>query len=274
MYRGIIKNNTGLVGGVGISEGTFTMNGAEAVIEDNTGHRVGGVSNGGTFNMYAGIIQGNTTPGFGGGVSNGGTFTMYDGTIKKNMVGGNGGGVSNNGIFNMNGGTIKENTALSHGGGVSNGETFNMKGGTIGGENPGDANTAPIGNGVSTYRDFAMSGGIITGNTGINNYGVYVTGSYSDGAFVMSGSAQVTQDNVVFLDPGGYPRYAIVIDGVLSVSPAANIIHASPTTGAKLLLADSSALITENIDKFLYDGGSVHIDSAPYYDGGWYGVYK
>jgi hypothetical protein len=275
MYRGTINGNTGDDGGgVGISGGIFTMNGAEAVIEGNIGQgSSGGVLVGyqGTFTMYAGIIQENTAQSGGGVyVSNQGTFTMCTGTIKGNTAHQSGGGVyiAHDGIFNMNGGTIKKNTAQSGGGVVVEG-TFNMNGGTIGG-NPGDANTAASGaNGVYNIYGggFIMSGGIITGNTasGTNNYGV-------SGPFTMMGSAQVTQDNPVLLSG------VVTIGGDLENSPAANIIYNSiPASGNKLLRASSSALITENYDKFLYNGGSIHINDTPisetaYGQTTWYGV--
>jgi hypothetical protein len=72
----------------------------------------------------------------------------------------------------------------------------------------------------------------------------------------------------------------ITIGGILSASPAANIIHENPVSGTTYLLeTSSSSLITENFDKFLYNGAAGHIDDTPisetYYGQiAWYGVYK
>jgi hypothetical protein len=315
MYRGTIKKNTGgSSGGVGVSSGTFTMNGTEAVIEGNIGQEDtsgGGVWNRGTFVMYAGIIQDNTVSGqgSGGGVNDYGTFTMHDGTIQKNTANGerSGGGVFAGGTFIMKGGTIKKNRALGtwifyqqeSGGGVLVDGVFTMSGGIIGGGYPAtDANTAgSVGSGASAnglcvrLGMVTMSGGIITGNTavGTNNYGVSVVRNISSGTFTMTGAALVTQDNFVFLLPNPYnsnkPRIAITIGGALDNSPAANIIYENPNTppnsGIPLLDAGSAELISENYDKFLYNGVPDLIDITPVLEptpvyGGtiWYGVYQ
>jgi hypothetical protein len=230
------------------------------------------------------IVESITSSSSGGGVYNSGIFIMngMDIVIEDNTVNSEiyvGGGIGNSGTFIMNAGTIKRNKTLltlpNHapkgmaGGGIYNGGTFTMNGGTIGG-NPSDANTAANGaNGVYGSSGFTMSGGIITGNTaaGTNNYGVYIWG----GSFTMTESAQVTQDNVVFLRSAS----TIAIDGALANSPTANIVRDSSSPGTKLLKASSSALFTENYNKFLYNGAPDHINSSPVIEGGfWYGVYQ
>ena len=113
----------------------------------------------GAFNMYGGIISGNTTH-YGGGVSveYGSTFTLYDGTIRSNTAAG-GGGVYSQGTVTMHGGEISGNTAAS-GGGVYTGGTFTMHGGEISG------NTANYGGGVdANNRDTIIAGGSIINNT-------------------------------------------------------------------------------------------------------------
>jgi hypothetical protein len=281
------------------------MNGAEAIIEHNIGQGgSGGVSNEGTFTIYAGIIQNNTAIGAssGGGVSNGGIFTMHDGTIRNNTVTGErgGGGVSNGGTFNMKGGTIKGNKVLGtsnsyqreSGGGVLVGGSFNMTGGIIGGNDLSDANTAAGGganaNGVCVnLGTFTMSGGIITGNiaSGTNNYGVSVVRNMSNGFFTMTGAALVSLENAVFLNPNTKPFTTLIIGGALDNSPAANIIYGNPNTppnvATALVQASSSETIAANYDKFLYNGVPNHIDSTPvleltpiYAGTYWYGVYK
>jgi hypothetical protein len=296
-YGGTIKENTASdgAGGVYISEsaaspgGTFTMDGAEAFIEGNTasggsnGRSGGGVyvSYYGTFTMRNGTIQGNTArdPGpfgdsFAGGVLGIGDLIMYGGTIKKNKVEGTNGS--------------------SYAGAVAS-KNLTMYGGTIGG-GPGDANIATgsnsgaRANGVLSSDHFIMSGGIITGNTdslAANNYGVYVKkslagDSYDDERFTIQGSAQITEDNPVFLVseviyPSQNTNMSITIGGNLSASLVANIIMGSidPVDGTRLLWADSEALIAGNYDKFKYNGSFGHIDSTPVSEGGkYYGVYK
>jgi hypothetical protein len=281
MRNGIIQSNG--CSGVAVGDkGSFTMHGG-AIKGHNGG---GGVYNSGTFIMTAGLIKDNIVEspyppnpvsnfGGGGGVSNFGTFIM-DGTdivIEDNVVGSNyegGGGVGNWGTFIMNGGTIRRNKGSNGGGGVAvrDGGTFTMNDGTIGG-GPGDGNTN-IGyngsNGVYGYGGvkFIMSGGIITGNTA---NGVYIVGE-----FHMSGSALITKDNMV-------GHGSIIIDGNLDNSPAANITVYRVEDNPRLLKADSSELITQNYNKFLYEGVSGHINSTPYYyedfyGGFWYGVYQ
>ena len=113
----------------------------------------------GAFNMYGGMISGNTTH-YGGGVSveYGSTFTLYDGTIRSNTATG-GGGVYSQGTVTMHGGEISGNTAAS-GGGVFTGGTFTMHGGEITG------NTANYGGGVdANNRDTIIAGGSIINNT-------------------------------------------------------------------------------------------------------------
>jgi hypothetical protein len=295
MYGGTIQSNKAAdpwSGGGVYNNGAFTMYGG--VIQKNTAQGTssgGGILNNGTFNMNSGIIQENiaAVDSSGGGVLNKGTaFTMNDGTIKKNEVQGtySGGGVyHSSGTFIMNAGIIAGNRVLGtsenlSGGGVKTEAQFTMYGGTIGGENPADANTASSGaNGVHVGGGFTMSGGIITGNTeGTNNYGVYVDSSrYNSnvGTFTIRGSARVAANNTVYLIKNHNDRPTITIDGDLIAPLAANIEINSPMAGDKVLRALSAELITDNLDKFKYDGQSERIVSAPGPDAGfYYGVYQ
>jgi hypothetical protein len=299
MHNGIIQSNSG--GGVGVGDkGSFTMYGG--AIKGNTVYSGGGgVTNGGTFNMNGGIIKENKVDSggiapfpdtfhFGGGVYNSGTFIMNsaDAVIEGNTVeiaSTGGAGVGNSGTFIMNAGTIKRNrgpkeTFGTIAGGVFNENgTFTMNDGTIGG-GPGDANIAgptyDCANGVGGYNStFIMTGGIITGNIdedASKNYGVY----WTNGEGVqMAGSAQITEDNMVYLST----NVIITIDGNLDYSPAANIttfMYEDNFVGTKLLKASSSELFMENYKKFLFNGESGHINSNPEYDGEfwYYGVYQ
>jgi hypothetical protein len=216
--------------------------------------------------MSGGTISGNTASS-GGGVAilTTGTFSLYNGAIKGNRaeyaVAGT--GVESGGAVFVFG----ENYYSTVG-------RFNMYGGTIGGENSEDANTANIGaNAVwSNEGEFTMSGGTITGNAGYGNYGVYIIRYlYSSKVFAMRGTARIEENDKVFLSSGA----KITIGGALSASPAANIIHENPVPGTTYLLeATSSGLMTENYQKFLYDGADNRI--ITFYDGwyAWYGVYN
>jgi hypothetical protein len=284
---GKLSMNGGTIGGENPPEGNtvFGENGGGGVLVLD-----------GSFDMTGGIIQSNSAAaqGSGGGVLVvDGSFGMFDGIIQSNNVAaqGSGGGVGilPDGTFNLYKGTIKSNRASwsTPGTGAESGGAvfligelddyhspsfgcFNMHGGTIGGENPGDANTAILGaNGVCVIgAKFTMSGGAITGNTGVNNYGVlYVQVSsyyyyYDYGAFTMRGAARIDRDDKVFLSS----HAKITIGGALSASPAANIIHESPVSGTTYLLeASPSSLMTGNFDKFLYDGDGGCITSSGIY---------
>jgi hypothetical protein len=118
-------------GGVGLTDGTFTMNGGS--IDDNDTRWGGGVyTDSGAFTMNGGSIRNNKAR------------NTYDAT---------GGGifVGTAGNFVMNGGTISGNTATLKGGGIICGDNFVMNGGTISG------NTAPQGGGIY-WGNFTMSG--------------------------------------------------------------------------------------------------------------------
>jgi hypothetical protein len=249
----------------------------------------------GSVTMVDGKIQFNSTQDnvSGGGVlvANG-SFYMLDGIIQENTVSGSlsGGGVLvTNGSFTISDGIIQENTAsgsLSGGGVLVTGGSFNMVDGKIQFNHTQDVIS---GGGVLICTgSFNMSGGTITENTtgNPNNYGVYISGTlyYSDPlpSFIMSGSAEITQDNMVFLANfrDGFGFYmSIAIGGDLSVSPAANIIHESPSAGTTYLLqASSPALIEDNYDKFLYNGDWNRIKGNPAtkeaYRNIWYGLYQ
>jgi hypothetical protein len=283
---GKLSMNGGTIGGENSTEGNtvFGENGGGGVLVLD-----------GSFDMVGGTIQSNSAAaqGSGGGVLVvDGSFSMFEGIIQSNSAAASasGGGVAvlTTGTFNLYNGTIKGNRASwpTLGPGVESGGAvfliadyygayFNMYGGTIGGENSGDANTAIIGaNSVYVRRGgFTMSGGIITGNIGTSNYSVYITppGIIDYMVFTMRGTARIHKKDKVFLSSNAI----ITIGGILSASPAANIIYENLNAGTKLLKASSSDLITGNVDKFLYDGVDGHIVS---FNNGWsttwYGVYQ
>ncbi|MCL2765395.1 MAG: hypothetical protein FWD40_08985 [Treponema sp.] len=164
---------TGGGAGVNLNGGTFNLRGGSILNnrvtaptpDGYTAHLIGGgvFQRSGTFNMYDGLIQGNSADNAGGGVgiNNVGTqtFNMYGGYIQGNTSAISGGGVFLAGTFNMHGGFIQGNNASQNGGGVLLSGTFNMHGGFIQG------NSAGNGGGGIFYQQgsFIMSGGTIAG---------------------------------------------------------------------------------------------------------------
>ena len=183
-----------------------------------------GVSiNGGTFNLYGGMITGfvnGVEIGSHSAIKTGSSFTMYGGTITSNEAGsGSGGGVFLIGTtnykvtapsFTMHGGTISDNTAGASdggGGGIYVGEkcSFTMDGGTITG------NTATAGNGGGIYIHFnagnvSISNATITGNkasaTGNTSYG-HGGGIYSERGVTVK-NVTITGNNSTFEGGGIY----------------------------------------------------------------------
>jgi predicted outer membrane repeat protein len=238
-------------GGVCVQGGTFTMSGGIISGNETSGAFGGGVFTDAAtvFNMSGGIISGNrASSGGGSGVYASGAFIMGGGTISGNMAASNGGEVyaAN---FTMNGGVISGNTA-SGGGGVY-AANFTMNGGVISG------NTASgSGGGVcigGTLGTFTMGGGTISGNTAFTNGG----GIYMAGTFNMTGSAVVAPDNPVKLDTGK----TIVLSGILSANPAANIDGTGFSPGDPMLTG-----ATANHGRFLVDGAPNKIDSSGNYN--------
>ena len=121
---------TGGGNGVYIDGGTSTFNMYGGVINGNSAYYGGGVLNYGTFTMNGGTITGNNAE-KGGGVRNSGMFNMYGGVISNNTASESeegGGGIYNSGTFNMYGGVISNNTASDEGGGIYNSGMINLSG--------------------------------------------------------------------------------------------------------------------------------------------------
>ena len=136
-------------GGIGVSDGTFTMKGGGLVgcsvtkiLKHEVNNHFGGVyvTKNGTFNMTGGVIQGcYSAASDGGGVFvAGGQFTMTGGSITDCVANSGGGVYVQTGTFKLDGGSIANCTA-DRGGGVyvyMNGITgvkgvFEMSGGSV-----------------------------------------------------------------------------------------------------------------------------------------------
>ncbi|GHV76191.1 hypothetical protein AGMMS49942_10120 [Spirochaetia bacterium] len=186
LVAGLVEGNTAATQGGGISVGSgtgLTLKGGEII--GNQAEDGGGFHVAGTAEMQGGKINGNSSPSNGGGVyvSNGGSFTLTDGEIQGNKALTAGGGVSiYGGTFAMQNGVIAGNTAASTaaadgtGGGVFIIEgSFDFSGGSITGNSASNS-----GGGVNANRDstFTMTGGEIGGNSAeVGGGGVAVLGA-------------------------------------------------------------------------------------------------
>jgi hypothetical protein len=242
--------------------GTITDNRAGALAVNSGGAVYCGFM--GEFNMYGGTITDNTAEAAdsGGAVSCefDGEFSMMNGTIKDNTAWGlNSGGavrLSSSSGFTMSGGSVKGNKALSNvsdrpsaGAVYMTGEGgCYTEGGTIGGTTLADANTALIGaNAIYAAGETSLSvGGKITGNTGNNNYAVYITSTNVLHAFTIGGRGMITQNDRVFLGPG-VMVFVTYLNPDPNAGPVANLFCANPikysvnpTSATKLLFASSA----------------------------------
>ena len=215
---------------------------------------------GGTFDMYAGTITGNTSE-----YDTGGSGVSVVGVEDR----------SKSSIFHMYGGTISGNTA-KNGGGVEvtrsfyNGPSeFHMYGGTITG-NTADSTRSSYGNGGGVYvswtAKFFMNGGKICGNTatyqggGVYGSALARANAYDTGGAAelnVSGSATVIdnkaggKNNNVFMtsstQKSGYETLYVKLD---ISDPFSGIIGVStkdiPVTGKPVVAAVGG--VTPNVD--------------------------
>ena len=193
-----------LGGGIYVSSGEVTMNGTSSV-SGCTGSKISGVND---TNSAGGVDVGTN-----------GIFTMNDSATITGCTGekNGAGGVYAKGTFNMNGGSITGNTSGSSSDGMSGGAggvqvaggVFTMKNGSISGNEAAGAGGVYVAGDVTDgMGTFDMQGGSISSNTTTStsriNIGVYLavsTGLAGQGTgcgiFKMSGSAVVSDDNVV-----------------------------------------------------------------------------
>jgi hypothetical protein len=230
--------------------------------------------NGGRLVLGTGaVLTGNASTGNAGGVwVAGGTLVLNNGgTIRHMSAASPGGGgvlIDTGGTFHMDGGTIAYNSAAAgqSGGGLaikSNG-TVEMNSGII---EYNHVAAGQSGGGVyaAAGASFNHRGGVITNNTAadgtVSGSGVYLKDQSTN--FTMTGTAQVAENNIVFLDsPADYYSYGafIRLGDVLSSPIAANIIiNGSPNNSTRLLVAPSITIMAANKDKFLYDGRLINL---------------
>ncbi len=223
--RGNALNNGG---GITVA-GTMNMNGGSIInlhMHNSTNATVQyGAAitvNGGTVNMYGGLIGGpNTDSGDRNDGRNGaigvvnGTFNMYGGTISGNIANQQGGGaggvhISANGTFNMYDGSVSNNNSRRNGGGFYNQGTLNIMGGTISGNTATytDKDRDPslfFGAGIYNTGTLNISGGTISGNVAKScGGGVYNLGTMTmSGGIITGNTSQQFSAGGIFVDGTG-----------------------------------------------------------------------
>lgn len=223
--RGNALNNGG---GITVA-GTLNMNGGSIINlhmhnSSNATVQYGAAItvNGGTVNMYGGLIGGpNTDSGDRNDGRNGavgvvnGTFNMYGGTISGNIANQQGGGaggvhISANGTFNMYDGSVSNNNSRRNGGGFYNQGTLNIMGGTISGNTATytDKDKDPslfFGAAIYNTGTLNISGGTISGNVAKScGGGVYNLGTMTmSGGIITGNTSQQFSAGGIFVDGTG-----------------------------------------------------------------------
>ncbi|MDR2491654.1 MAG: hypothetical protein LBD20_09670, partial [Spirochaetaceae bacterium] len=238
---------------------------ADAVIQnnDNTDTQIGGSGirvHGSTSEVRitsaTAEVRYNKSSNSGGGIELDNGILVVSGKIHNNSAVGGGGGIKAawNGSINISNGSITHNKTNTNGGGIYahnfNGN-FTMTAGTIA------ANTASNGGGIYLFTDnasttFTMSGGIIGGSTAADanvatgglGGGVYHNGN----SFVISGTAQVTTNNAVYLPTGK----TIAVGIITTTYTLAKIKPQNAAFGTQVLSGDSG-YINANYNKFQLD---------------------
>lgn len=264
---------------IAVTDGrTFTLTGP-AVHAGKVTHKTGQTGNGievaGTnsvFNMYGGIITGNTAvlnrayssdknTYQGGGVRNykEATFNMYGGEITDNnsSIGSGsylGGGVYSTGAFTMSGGKITGNKATD-GGGVYSTGTFTMTGGVIGN------NSSTNGGGVYSTKTLIVSGGIIgrdpgnniSGNTAANGGGVYTRGTCTlENSVILRNNSATANGGGVYSSGG-----TLTLNGATIMQNTATNGHGGGVYNTGALTLSGSTKLTDN-KSYAGNGGGIY----------------
>ena len=288
MENTVISGNTAKGDGAGIhNRKTVTIKNSE--IKGNiASNNAGGVFNntGCSFTMESGKIADNRATQHAGGMFNAGTFVMTDGEITGNEAGYDnasaryGGGLYNSGSFTMNGGSIENNKA-DWGGGIYSESSLTIDGGEISG------NAAQFGGGIfipDKDITFAMSAGVVSGNTASNNGGGIFSwsktlnmtggevsgntaktnggGMYIEGGgdtATLSGSVKITENNVTSGVGGGIYLKAAVLKVAGGARVADNTVGDSAKNNVYLYapnLLTLSGELTEEIGISIEGGGA------------------
>ncbi len=180
------KTNGGFGGGVDVRQGgSFNM--YNGIIAFNSATQNGGglfIDDGSTATLHNGIIANNYCGNSGGGVAvdPGSTFLMKDGTIKNNKTNNYDGGgvvVESNGTFTLNNGSILNNFSQRNGGGVKSNGTIYINDGII-----SYNQAAGEGGGIYSTANSTINGGTISHNTVTKNGGGV---NINSGSFILNG---------------------------------------------------------------------------------------
>lgn len=281
-YDGVIYGPNGQAA-IAVTDGrTFTLTGP-AVYAGKITHKTGQTGNGievaganSVFNMYGGIITGNTAvlnqayssdknTYQGGGVRsyNKAAFNMYGGEITGNnssLGSGSylGGGVYSTGAFTMSGGKITGNKATD-GGGVYSTGTFTMSGGVIGN------NSSTNGGGVYSTKTLTVTGGIIgrdpenniSGNTAANGGGVYTSGTCKlEKSITIRNNSATTNGGGVYSSGG-----TLTLNGAVIMQNTATDGHGGGVYNTGALTLSGSTRLTDN-KSYAGNGGGIYTTQA------------
>jgi hypothetical protein len=260
LYGGTIQYNTagGTNSGGGIYGGINLV--GPVVVEYNEAKATAANSGGGLYavgmtEISNGIIMNNKARGSGSG---GGVYVGIGAHLYMNEFGPDGtpgpGGVIKG---NQATGSLSAGAVYVYGDGGWGAGVFNLRHGTIGGDVP---NTGTLVNGVYTGGSLILFGGEITGNTGANNYGVYV--AYNSGEqgsrFQIYEGGKVDAGNLVFLEAGVSITTQLDTDGsgVVANITCENLVPYGYGTPTKLMRPYGA--IDE--DRFLYESRPFYLE--------------
>ena len=247
--------NSGGIGVMNLSGGTFTSTFGGVYVGGNAGAGVGILTVSGTASLTAGSAVGVTLGDIAGDTS---ILNLLGGTITTNVVVQGATGASS---FNFNGGTLKASaatatfmTGLTHAYVYAGGGTIDDGGNAI---TIGQALLAPTGNGVSA-TGLAITGGSAYIDTPI----VTITGGGGTGATAVAVVAGGAVTGITITNPGiGYtsvPTFTLTGGGGTGAAVAAGTAGVVANTSGGLTFMDSgAAAITTLTGASTYTGGTL-----------------
>jgi len=298
--QAIYPSNIATGGGVYVAtNGSFKLNGDNAIISDNKAVNGGGIWTDGAVTLTKGSVFENAaaddtvTRGNGGGVYvyKNGSLTSA-GNITNNYAKDGGGGVFTNNKFTMTNGTVSYNTSDSHGAGVylygddtkssaDANKTFTMSGGKI-------TNNTSKTKGAGVYVDryditMNMTGGEITNNKvepasydASKNFGGGVCACQS---ITVSGSAKITgnkvgtvTDNLLLRVKNGESVPVINIGTMsngasigVTVQTPASVTFPVAITNTSAKVTDLQYFSSDNTDytTYFHNDGYLYLSTAP-----------
>jgi len=274
LYNGEIFDNHAVSGGAGVANrgnnARFIMYGGRIANNNAVGATAdgGGVfldDAAGVFNMYGGLIGGNSADRTGGGVSiSHGSLNMYGGTISENHALNSGGvHVTGGANFVLHDGEILGNTATNRGGGVTNRDIseFYIHGGIISG------NVASEGAAIFNYRgsSLVMYEGMLLDNHATGHAG----GVFNLGVMGMGETSFIMNDGVIAFNTSGGEGSGINTNRA-SVTMNGGSIHNNHATGTN---SDGGGVLVRDA-VFTMQGNSRIADNTAVRHGGGVRIYN